>query len=98
MSEDSYGAEQSDEGENDEEADDGSDLPEEEMTAKEKAKKAGKKRGRNSEFEGKNMKQTESGTRYASYEDFAHLLEEGLDEEVDKPKKKQKLAGPNFAA
>ena len=62
------------------------------MTGKQKAKnKALKKRGRNSEFtNSSNMKQTQSGTKYASYEDFAHLLEEGLDDEIDKPKKKRK--------
>ena len=84
MSEDSYGAELSEEKEaTEEEAD--SDLPEEETTKKQQPK--GKKRNRN-EFEGKDIKQTKSGTRYASYEDFADLLEEGLDEEVEKPKKK----------
>ena len=57
MSEDSYGAQLSD-GDEDEEDDEGSDLPEEELTGKQKAKNAAlkKKRGRNSEFEGHNMK------------------------------------------
>ena len=82
----------------------GSDLPQEEMTNKEKQAKEkegkGKKRGRNSEFIDKvDMQTTQSGTRYASYEDFAHLLEEGLDGEDEKPKKKQftKFADPNFS-
>ena len=44
------------------------------------------------------MKKTKQGTTYASYEDFAHLLEEDLDAENDKPIKKHKLATPNYAA
>ena len=43
------------------------------------------------------IKKTQSGMRYASYEDFAHLLEEGLDEEVIKPKKSHKITTHNFA-
>ena len=83
--------------------DDGSDLPSEELTSKQKAKNAKKKRGRNSDFfeadGGKNLKQTQSGTKYASYEDFAHLLEEDLaDDEVEKPKKKKQFTSVNYAA
>jgi len=45
------------------------------------------------------MRKTKLGTKYASYEEFAHLLEDGLDDEIDKPKiKKHKLAQPNYAA
>ena len=84
--------------EGDEEGDDGMDLPEEEETAADKQKK-NKKRGRNSEFETGNEKQTKHGTRYASYEDFAHLLEEGLDGEDDgKPKAAKAIIGKNWSA
>jgi len=69
-------------------------LPEEEEKG---SKKKNKKRNRD-EFEGKDIKKTKSGARYASYEDFAHLLEEELDDtEAEKPKKKHNLANQNFS-
>ena len=89
---DSYGS-LAEEGSDQEEDEEGMDLPQEEERG---GKKAGKKRGRD-EFEGMDIKKTQSGMRYASYEDFAHLLEEGLDEEVIKPKKSQKITTHNFA-
>ena len=75
------------------EAEEGSDLPEEEQSGKKK--KAGRAE---KNFGVKNMKKTNAGTSYASYEEFAHLLDEGLDAE-EKPKglKKHNLASPNYS-
>ena len=93
--EDSYGSEGDaasediEEGVDDDE--EGSELPQEEVTAKNKQK--------SKKAEDKAMRKTKLGTKYASYEEFAHLLEDGLDDEIDKPNiKKHKLAQPNYAA
>ena len=88
---DSYGEEIPSEGDMDDEGE-GSDLPSEDLGNKKGKKKKDKP-------EPATGKKTKHGTLYASYEEFAHLLEDGLDDEIEKPKvKKHKLAGPNYAA
>jgi len=68
----------------------GSELPQEEQVGAKKGQN--KKRMREEMVQGKNIKKTKQGTKYASYEDFADLLEGDLDAENDKPIKKHKLA------
>ena len=72
----SYGSEGGSGESPDPEDEEGSELPVEE----EKPGKKGRKR--TTGFEGLSTKKTKFGSRYASYEDFAHLLDEGLDEET----------------
>ena len=92
---DSYGSEGGSEEMAEDEDEEGMDIPQEET--KGNASKKSKKRNRE-EFEGKDIKKTKSGSRYASYEDFAHLLEEDIDDaETDKPKK-MKHFKPNYGA
>lgn len=64
-------------GEDDDEDEDEDLLPSED-TGKRASSKKDSSKGR---FKSK------SGTTFASYEEFAHLLDEGLDEAVDKTKK-----------
>ena len=68
----------------------GSELPQEEQVGNQKGKN--KKRLREEMVQGKNIRKTKQGTMFASYEDFADLLEGEFDAENDKPIKKHKLA------
>ena len=79
----------------------GEDLPEDEQDTKKS-----KKKGRNADaIDDSKLKKTSFGTKYASYEDFAHLLEEGLDGDDDnnkfkskKPRHSRPPVGVNHAA
>ena len=79
--------------------DEGEDLP-----ADEQDTKKSKKKGRNADaIDESKLKKTTLGTKYASYEDFAHLLEADLDGEDDnkfksKKPRHQKPMGNNYSA